>query len=167
MNLSVALGMAGAPPSTPPGASVSLGGRLWGNPPPPSPPPPPPPPPAGRWFPRNVGQLLCLPSPQLNAGAGCAVAVVNTVHLLVPGGSLIVIVAMLVSITRDSAGSFARPSVCSVSCVLVVASLISVVSEVVVHGGSLSSSPWFPSLHPSFNKMSNPSSLQAGLAATQ
>src|ERR1700761_9138514 len=137
MNLSVALGRAGASPGTPPGAFGSSGGPPWGKPPPPSPPPPPPP--VGRRLPRKVGRLLRPGRPQLKACAGWAVAVVNAVRSSVPGGSLIVIVAMLVSMVRDSADAIVSPAVCSVCCVSVDVPLVA--PEVLARGGSLSSSP--------------------------
>ena len=102
---------------------------------------PPPPPPGGRWLPRKVGQLLRPGKPQLNVGAGCAVAVVNTMRSLVPGRLLIVIMAMLVSMVRDSADATVSPAVCLVCCVSMVASLVSVVLDVLAQGGLLSSSP--------------------------
>ena len=138
INLLVALGKAGASPDTPPGAFRLSGGPPWGKPPPPSPPPPPP---GGWWLPRKVGRLLRPGKPQLNVGAGCAVAVVNAVCSLVPGRSLIVIMAMLVSMVRDSADATISLAVCSVCCVSMVALLASVVLDVLAQGGLLSSSP--------------------------
>src|ERR1700761_858546 len=136
MNLSVALGRAGASPGIPPGAFGSSGGPPWGKPPPPSPPPPPP---GGRRLPRKVGRLLRPGKPQLEVGAGWVVAVVNAVRSSVPGGSLMVIVAMLVSMVRDSADAIVSPAVCSVCPVSVDVPLVA--PEALARGGSLSSSP--------------------------